>query len=160
MMWNNKYALDYPVKCIEEFCFDRTVGSRVISRLEYAGINTFADVMKTNPSELSKLRNFGKHSVSLILEFQEKYNNLYDQLVQNKHGVNDGYKDYVDKDTDWEQRRYNLAKEVMLSLIDKDFGSAENIQSVIKEAGDLYKFHSSLAVKYADALIEELRKEE
>lgn len=61
---------------------------------------------------------------------------------------------------DWEARRYNLAKGVMLALIDKDFGSSENIQSVIKEAGDLYKFHSSLAVKYADALVEELRKEE
>lgn len=61
---------------------------------------------------------------------------------------------------DWESRRYNLAKEVMLNLINKDFGSAENVQSVIKEAGNLYKFHSSLAVKYADALIEELRKEE
>lgn len=60
---------------------------------------------------------------------------------------------------DWNQRRYEIAKEVLLALIDKDFGSSENIQSVSKETGTMYDFHSTLAVKYADALINKLKEE-
>lgn len=78
---------------------------------------------------------------------------MYKRLIEGQEEC------FIGKEYPLEEVRFNLAKDILLVLIDKDFGSSENIQSVIKEAGDMYEFHSTLAVKYADALINKLKKD-
>ena len=50
------------------------------------------------------------------------------------------------KEIDWEQRRYEIAKDVLISLISKP--------EIVLTASD-----AKIAIRYADALIEELKKE-
>lgn len=74
------------------------------------------------------------------------------------------YKDEVllledkQENIDWEQRRYELAKETLLTLISKDLGATDGIADFIKKNGTMYHFHSTLSVKYADALIAKLKE--
>ena len=49
------------------------------------------------------------------------------------------------KEIDWEQRRYDIAKDVLIALISKP--------EIVLTASDV-----KVAIRYADALIEELKK--
>lgn len=151
-----QYTLNTPILEINELIESPFAGCAIRIGCERNNLVTFRDFMSTPIDEFRCFRGIGNKAIIKIQKFKDKYRELYeDLLVKEKEKQKQ-----IEQNVDWETRRYNLAKEVMLTLINKDFGSAENIQAVIKEVGDLYKFHSSLAVKYADALIEELRKEE
>lgn len=50
------------------------------------------------------------------------------------------------KEINWEQRRYDIAKDVLIALISKP--------EIVLTASDV-----KVAIRYADALIEELKKE-
>lgn len=62
---------------------------------------------------------------------------------------------------DWEQRRYELAKEAMTAVMCND-NFLDLVIDVESERGnrDILKAASVAAVAYADALIEELKKED
>lgn len=96
-------------------------------------------------------RIFKLKSISEMFKSYNKIENRKKQIISEGSIVDDKGKP--------NDIRFQLAKEVLLTLIGKDFGSAENIQSVIKEAGTMYDFHSTLAVKYADALINKLKED-
>lgn len=57
---------------------------------------------------------------------------------------------------DWEQRRYEIAKDAMSSLIGR-----QSALAIAKESGQpLIVYASKISVEYADALIGELKKNE
>lgn len=166
-------------------CLIKDLSNAIRHILEKNFIEVYGEVLLLDYENLTKLRNMGitncdkfvkwkdSHSDDLSILMQSEYDDIRSKFSNEwQNRLRDSFKDdyisqlekelpsEIEKDNIWKQRRYILAKDVLLSLIDKDFSSSENIQTVIKEAGDLYKFHSSLAVKYADALIEELRKED
>ena len=151
-MWENTYELNTPITSIQEIVVSG-ISTHTVNVLSANGILTFADIMSCNPAELFKVSNFGKKTFNLILELQTEYRELYKRLIEGQEEC------FIGKEYPLEEVRFNLAKDILLVLIDKDFGSSENIQSVIKEAGDMYEFHSTLAVKYADALINKLKKD-
>lgn len=152
MMRENTYELNTPITSIQEIVVSG-ISTHTVNVLSANGILTFADIMSCNPAELLKVSNFGKKTFNLILELQTEYRELYKRLIEGQEEC------FIGKEYPLEEVRFNLAKDILLVLIDKDFGSSENIQSVIKEAGDMYEFHSTLAVKYADALINKLKKD-
>lgn len=51
------------------------------------------------------------------------------------------------KEIDWEQRRYEIARDALTALLSN------------RKIGGVYASYSKIAVDYADALIEELKKE-
>lgn len=54
------------------------------------------------------------------------------------------FREFQSKEIDWEQRRYEIAKDALASLL--------------SNPTRVYASHSKVAVDYADALIEELKK--
>lgn len=56
------------------------------------------------------------------------------------------FREAQSKEIDWEQRRYEIAKDVLIALIAKP--------EIVLTASD-----AKVAIRYADALIEELKKE-
>lgn len=151
MMLEDKYNLDTLISDIEEISMSN-LGTHITNSLYANDIVTFGDIMSFEKRDFLKLGNIGKKSLRIISEFQVKYRELYERIIKKSTYCSVLQEDSI------ELRRFTLAKDVMLVLIDKDFGSSENIQSVIKEAGDMYEFHSTLAVKYADALINKLKE--
>lgn len=150
--------------------------------LEKHFIEVYGEILLLDYESLTRLRNMGisncdkfvkwrdLHSDDLSILMQSEYDNIrskYSNEWKNRlHDfVKDDYISHIEKDLPseiekekiWEQRRFTLSKEVLLALIDKDFGYSGNIQSVIKEDGTMCNFHSTLAVKYADALINKLK---
>ena len=55
------------------------------------------------------------------------------------------FRESKSKEIDWEQRRYEMAKDVLIALISKP--------EIVLTASD-----AKVAIRYADALIEELKK--
>lgn len=56
------------------------------------------------------------------------------------------FRESQSKEIDWEQRRYEIAKDVLIALIAKP--------EIVLTASD-----AKVAIRYADALIKELKKE-
>lgn len=61
-------------------------------------------------------------------------------------------------EVDWEKRRYELAKDILITTLGKELDSSGSIEALIKQDGTMYNFHSNIAINYADALIEKLKK--
>ena len=56
------------------------------------------------------------------------------------------FRESKSKEIDWEQRRYEIAKDVLAALLSN------------RKIGGVYASYSKVAVDYADVLIEELKK--
>ena len=56
------------------------------------------------------------------------------------------FRESQSKEIDWEQRRYEIAKDVLAALLSN------------RKIGEVYASYSKVAVDYADVLIEELKK--
>lgn len=87
-----------------------------------------------------------KQASDFVIKLVElnKLDNVFD-VVYEEQGVDD-YPHTFGKEIDWEQRRYEMAKDVLIALISKP--------EIVLTASD-----AKVAIRYADALIEELKKE-
>ena len=125
------YELDTPVELIPTFS-----NNGVAYALKDNGIRTFKDVMSCSPREIIKCKGIGRHTKMVIEHFQYDYRNLFNELLgkinpSDISGIN------------WEQCRYEIAKEVFASIYDFTV--------------DRINF-AKYAVDAADALIAELKK--
>lgn len=125
------HELDTPVELISEFS-----RNGVAYALKDNGIRTFKDVMSCSPREIIKCKGIGTHTKMVIERFQYDYRNLFNELLgkinpSDISGIN------------WEQRRYEIAKEVFASIYDFTV--------------DRINF-AKYAVDAADAIIAELKK--
>lgn len=140
------YELDTPVELIPKFSH-----YGVAYALKDNGIRTFKDVMSCSPRQIIKCKGIGRHTKMVIEEFQYDYRNLFNELLgkinpSDISGIN------------WEQRRYEIAK-TMMHAIYLDDGNSERADK--SGLGFEYKdFQGSAkeAVRFADALIAELKK--
>ncbi len=70
--------------------------------------------------------------------------------MENLHLQNQCARKYLGRDIDWEQRRYEIAKEVMPQVYQIRNGGIMNLESDIQYAADV-------AVEMADSLIKQLK---
>ena len=89
-------------------CKDSTFDTRIHKVLSDNGINTVGDLVKKSESELLKLTKLGRAAVTEIRDFLEE-NGL-------ELGSDGGMTDVpVNDGIDWEQRRYEIARDVLAS---------------------------------------------
>ena len=100
---------------------------------------------KTDGSIIGTL-NTKKQTFDFIIKLVElnKIDNVFDVVCEERDI--DDYPHTFGKEIDWEQRRYEMAKDVLIALISKP--------EIVLTAHD-----AKVAIRYADALIEELKKE-
>ena len=100
---------------------------------------------KTDGSIIGTL-NTKKQASDFVMKLVElnKLDNVFD-VVCEEQGTDD-YPHTSDKEIDWEQRRYEITKDVLKAIIAKP--------EIVLTASD-----AKVAIRYADALIEELKKE-
>jgi len=148
--------------------------------LEKHCIQVYGEVLLLDYERIRRLRNMGTsncdkfmkwkdlHSDDLSILMRIEYDNIRRKFINEwENRLHDSLKgDYIsqieeelpseiEKDNIWKQRRYELAKDIVLS-------AATNIEYLteIQKRGWGHTELAEQAVKYADALIEELRKEE
>ena len=89
-------------------CKDSSFDTRIHKVLSDNGINTVGDLVKKGESELLKLTKLGRAAVTEIRDFLEE-NGL-------ELGSDGGMTDVpVNDGIDWEQRRYEIARDVLAS---------------------------------------------
>lgn len=114
-------------------------------RLAHAGIRTVGDLVGNTRSEIMTIPFFGKKSLRVVEDF------LSDNGLG--FGMEDARKVLVlpdNKDIDWEQRRYEIAKEILPTIYEIAFEANDYMPPRELIAED--------AIKYADALIDVLKK--
>lgn len=91
--------------------------------------------------------NTKKKASDIVIKLVElnKIDNVFD-VVCEEQDIDD-YPHTFGKEIDWEQRRYEIAKDALAALL------------ISPTIGVVYASYSKVAVNYADALIEELKKE-
>lgn len=127
---------------LEEFRKISSMTARCYNCCAGIGIKTFGDFM--DYVFTSNIRNMGNSTIQEIISLKSKYKD--ERCVNDNNGI------------DWEQRRYEIAK-TMLHAIYIDDGNAERADK--SGFGFEYKdFQGSAkeAVRFADALIAELKK--
>ena len=113
------------------------LNAHIQGRFALVGIMTVGDLVSNTRSEIMTIPFFGKKSLRVVEDF------LADNGLG--FGMKDARKVLVlpdNKDIDWEQRRFEIAKEILKEVF--TFGEPE---CTAKEA-----------VRFADALINELKK--
>ena len=89
-------------------CKDLSFDARIHKVLSENGINTVGDLVKKSESELLKLTKLGRAAVTEIRDFLEENGlELSEDGVLSDEPVNGGI--------DWEQRRYEIARDVLAS---------------------------------------------
>lgn len=122
-------------------CKDLSFDTRIHKILSQNGINTVGDLVKKSESELLKLTKLGRAAVTEIRDFLEE-NGL-------ELGSDGGMTDVpVNDGIDWEQRRYEIARDVLASY-------------TTRYNRDLVEWNprerAKAALEQADALIELLK---
>ena len=122
-------------------CKDLSFDTRIHKVLSDNGINTVGDLVKKSESELLKLTKLGRAAVTEIRGFLEE-NGL-------ELGTDDSLSDVsVNDGIDWEQRRYEIARDVLASY-------------TTRYNRDLVEWNprerAKAALEQADALIELLK---
>lgn len=111
-------------------------------RFAHAGIRTVGDLVGNTRSEIMTIPFFGKKSLRVVEDF------LSDNGLG--FGMEADSKALCFDNTDWEQRRYEIAKEILPTIYEIAFEANDYMPPRELIAED--------AIKYADALINELKK--
>lgn len=103
----DKSILKYDLQKVK-ICKNSNVDTRIHKILSQNGINTVDELVKKSESDLLKLPKFGRAALAKIWDFLEENGlNLSEDGGLSDVPVNDGI--------DWEQRRYEIARDVLTS---------------------------------------------
>ena len=91
-----------------KICKNSNLDTRIHKILSENGINTVGDLVKNSESDLLKLPKFGRAALAKVWFFLEE-NGLE---LSEDGGLSD---EPVDDGIDWEQRRYEIARDVLAS---------------------------------------------
>lgn len=117
-------------------CKDSTFDARIHKVLSDNGINTVGDLVKKGESDLLKLPKLGRAAITKIWNFL-KENGL-------ELGTDGNLSDeYVNDSIDWEQRRYEIARDVLASYTTRynrdlvEWNPRERAQAALEQADAL-----------------------
>lgn len=129
-----------------KICKNSNVDTRIHKILSQNGINTVGDLVKKSEPELLKLPKFGRATLAKIWDFLEE-NGL--ELSENG-GLSD---EPVNDGIDWEQRRYEIARDVLASYTTRynrdlvEWNPRERAKAALEQADALVEL---LKTKYGD----------
>lgn len=109
------------------------LSKRILNVFAKNGVTTFGEAYKVPVEDFKHFMNVGKSSVNEFIKWKDKYSSVYDELTQRKQC-----------EINWEQRRYEIAKDCCAVLM-----TCENLELHVS---------AEISVKQADALIAELKK--
>lgn len=120
--------------------------ARICNCLKDAGINTLGQLVEMEAETLLKIPGFGKKCLIIVQDFLEEQGLLYG--TEDRH-TKTAESPVPVKEIDWEQRRYETARDIMASF-------TTNWRRDIAEWTP--ESRAEHAVRMADALIIELKK--
>ena len=119
-----------------KICKNSNVDTRIHKILSQNGINTVDDLIKKSESDLLKLPKFGRAALAKIWNFLEE-NGLE---LSEDGGLSD---EHVNDGIDWEQRRYEIARDVLASYTTRynrdlvEWNPRERAQAALEQADAL-----------------------
>ena len=131
------------ITSLEEFRKISGMTTRCYNVCVSAGINTFGEFM--DYIFTMNCRNMGKNTFQEIISLKSKYKDLR---------IPDS-----ERDIDWEQRRFDIAKSCIIGILGNDeMVDLANGAGLKKNCRDIPTNVAEMAVAFADALIAELKK--
>ena len=131
------------ITSLEEFRKISGMTTRCYNVCVSAGINTFGEFM--DYIFTMNCRNMGKNTFQEIISLKSKYKDLR---------IPDS-----ERDIDWEQRRFDIAKSCINGILGNDeMVDLANDAGLKKNCRDIPTNVAEMAVAFADALIAELKK--
>ena len=119
-----------------KICKNSNVDTRIHKILSQNGINTVDELVKKSESDLLKLPKFGRAALAKIWDFLEENGlELSEDGGLSDVPVNDGI--------DWEQRRYEIARDVLASYTTRynrdlvEWNPRERAQAALEQADAL-----------------------